>query len=71
MLFNTDTLLSTSPSIYVYMKRGCLEGKKIIIGLNTVEIEYKCYYLDEDFTLFQFNETFGIDATLPKLIKTK
>lgn len=69
MILFSDDLYHTCPKIIIYAERNCPNAKKIQIGLDLIEFEYKFYYLNEHFTLEQFKETFGEDATLPKIIR--
>ncbi len=68
-IFN-DNFYTTSPVAIVYGKKDCVKTQRMVCGLDIIDLEYKIYYLDKDFTLDEFRQTFGENETLPKIIRS-
>jgi len=72
MDFLHNVLNESQSRISVYSEgKDCPETKKIKTGLTILEMPHKIYYLNVDFTLEEFKQAFGEDASLPKTIYNK
>lgn len=51
----------------LFLKRDCEESNKLRNTLDIIEFEYTPLYLNQNFTMEQFEQIFGKDAKLPML----
>jgi len=51
----------------LFLKRNCQESDRLKNTLDTIDFEYVPLYLDQNFTMEQFEQIFGKDSKLPML----
>jgi len=52
----------------VYSKHGCPYCEKIKQVLELANLQHQVYYLDEDYTRYEFYNAFGDGSTFPQVM---